>query len=500
MTKKVGRNDPCPCGSGKKYKRCCLEKDQKADGLFPRDMIDDAKAWIFKKPWLQKEFDEFVPIYATDDILSNKDANCLSDMFLFDYELPDGRTPFGCFIEDSNLPAAKIPIYKDLENNTFSLFKALEVFRGEAIWLRDIVHDGEYLVKDEAVSSAVYQDELLACRIANVMSKFIILFPVSQIYGKIAAHSLYRKVRSMDVIYRKLMDTFDILDILAEHREEMNTLDWCKKALKRKLDSMGLKLDFRGLDRRINGNENMAQAFPDIFGFDFPSNADYEETMNILQALWNKHPRKEFEGRSPEEMDMAGPIEKMLIHTLMDETKTQIAPENYGSAEEAAAAADAFAGELLDKPREELGGKTAAAAISEERIARGNPDRQIRIHLEVTKITDYDINKADKLRVEGLQAFREGRIVAAANSFEEIIRMYPDTYQAWANLGSALASLGNKKRAIECYETALSINPDYEFAKKEMKAVRDLTEEQLTLIGVKTMADGIIARLKEKNK
>lgn len=23
MTKKVGRNDPCPCGSGKKYKKCC---------------------------------------------------------------------------------------------------------------------------------------------------------------------------------------------------------------------------------------------------------------------------------------------------------------------------------------------------------------------------------------------------------------------------------------------------------------------------------------------
>ncbi len=23
---KVGRNDPCPCGSGKKFKRCCLER------------------------------------------------------------------------------------------------------------------------------------------------------------------------------------------------------------------------------------------------------------------------------------------------------------------------------------------------------------------------------------------------------------------------------------------------------------------------------------------
>ena len=24
---KVGRNDPCPCGSGKKYKNCCWAKD-----------------------------------------------------------------------------------------------------------------------------------------------------------------------------------------------------------------------------------------------------------------------------------------------------------------------------------------------------------------------------------------------------------------------------------------------------------------------------------------
>jgi hypothetical protein len=27
-SKKIGRNDPCPCGSGKKYKKCCLGKEQ----------------------------------------------------------------------------------------------------------------------------------------------------------------------------------------------------------------------------------------------------------------------------------------------------------------------------------------------------------------------------------------------------------------------------------------------------------------------------------------
>ena len=24
---KIGRNDPCPCGSGKKYKQCCINKE-----------------------------------------------------------------------------------------------------------------------------------------------------------------------------------------------------------------------------------------------------------------------------------------------------------------------------------------------------------------------------------------------------------------------------------------------------------------------------------------
>lgn len=28
-TPKIGRNAPCPCGSGKKYKKCCLTKEVK---------------------------------------------------------------------------------------------------------------------------------------------------------------------------------------------------------------------------------------------------------------------------------------------------------------------------------------------------------------------------------------------------------------------------------------------------------------------------------------
>jgi hypothetical protein len=28
LVAKVGRNDPCPCGSGKKFKKCCESKGQ----------------------------------------------------------------------------------------------------------------------------------------------------------------------------------------------------------------------------------------------------------------------------------------------------------------------------------------------------------------------------------------------------------------------------------------------------------------------------------------
>jgi len=30
-SERVGRNDPCPCGSGKKYKKCCGANDTAAE-------------------------------------------------------------------------------------------------------------------------------------------------------------------------------------------------------------------------------------------------------------------------------------------------------------------------------------------------------------------------------------------------------------------------------------------------------------------------------------
>lgn len=39
---KIGRNDPCPCGSGKKYKHCCLLKESMSTGDLIRAAVQNA--------------------------------------------------------------------------------------------------------------------------------------------------------------------------------------------------------------------------------------------------------------------------------------------------------------------------------------------------------------------------------------------------------------------------------------------------------------------------
>ena len=34
----VGRNDPCPCGSGKKYKRCCAGKQSRHEMVYSKGL------------------------------------------------------------------------------------------------------------------------------------------------------------------------------------------------------------------------------------------------------------------------------------------------------------------------------------------------------------------------------------------------------------------------------------------------------------------------------
>jgi len=47
MSNKIGRNDPCPCGSGKKYKKCCINSDKEFEFTQPKSNKRENKTFTF---------------------------------------------------------------------------------------------------------------------------------------------------------------------------------------------------------------------------------------------------------------------------------------------------------------------------------------------------------------------------------------------------------------------------------------------------------------------
>ena len=70
---KIGRNAPCPCGSGKKYKKCCLLQQDGAERSSP------------------KRKTRFIPVYTDLDQLSNSVIDLIKENKLDEAEAVSRR-------------------------------------------------------------------------------------------------------------------------------------------------------------------------------------------------------------------------------------------------------------------------------------------------------------------------------------------------------------------------------------------------------------------------
>lgn len=70
---KIGRNDPCHCGSGKKYKKCCMEKDKSVEMQAAIDTVNNTLPNTianpidkpFNKPF-KDMFDDYNPLVSSE--------------------------------------------------------------------------------------------------------------------------------------------------------------------------------------------------------------------------------------------------------------------------------------------------------------------------------------------------------------------------------------------------------------------------------------------------
>lgn len=190
--KKVGRNDPCPCGSGRKYKRCCLTKDLASSAALPedarvhREAMDRLFAWSDREPWdeLRQELLEFHLLGSFSDKLPLTRAQiaelvgpeelaqvivcAMEDLAAARFE-PDGLNLVDDYLKRRgwNETQAAREYLCAVRDSVMSLYEVQEVNPGVSFTLRDLIRGGEPLVVSEHLGSQqVVRWDVLACRVA----------------------------------------------------------------------------------------------------------------------------------------------------------------------------------------------------------------------------------------------------------------------------------------------------------------------------------------------
>lgn len=184
---KIGRNDPCPCGSGKKYKKCCgrnndvinlnevqLEKEKPA-------FFQKFFSYIFEN-WQDDLMTEYlniksIPETSMEEALEDDDFIILVESFSLHNKVKNGKTPLELFLkyEADNFRSITVNYFQECLKIYFSLYKVLKVtfdhFRVKDIFLNTI-HD----VTREEFQDDIKEGDVLFTQLTNSDNRQSIFF------------------------------------------------------------------------------------------------------------------------------------------------------------------------------------------------------------------------------------------------------------------------------------------------------------------------------------
>jgi hypothetical protein len=193
---KIGRNDPCPCGSGKKYKQCHLPIEEAAaaeqlrlrrsvDTLMPK-VILAAQAQVGATPTAFDRFwdGKYTPEQLEDlDDLEGRGGERFLTWFAFDYPLDDGRTlveQLAASAADPSYAAeehdeqsgnapdwtdAEAQLLRDWGNVRLRPYLAQSIRKGQGMQVSDLLDERSYEIDDQAASRRVEPGEVLVAHL-----------------------------------------------------------------------------------------------------------------------------------------------------------------------------------------------------------------------------------------------------------------------------------------------------------------------------------------------
>ena len=179
---KIGRNDPCPCGSGKKYKHCCLRKETtgKSEAMSRDrawDTMIDKLLDFSRRPQFGQElasaFDIFwnkvYTIEQVNDLAPTQIMDFL-DWYVHDYPTAADGIRIVEIFSEQEAPALSVQERDLLQADSEALFSALEVTEleeGKSIGLLDVFQDLEAHVRHTPSLQGIAVGHLLLARLAT---------------------------------------------------------------------------------------------------------------------------------------------------------------------------------------------------------------------------------------------------------------------------------------------------------------------------------------------
>ena len=172
MRVQVGRNDPCPCGSGLKHKRCCFVRERE----LRRDAAEAERVWRDMQGWALDRFDdELGP--ATKELLDDRgvgtkerpafdeDLSLVLCWLLIDRELAGGSTPAQLYSRLPELSEGDRALALRIAASRLGLHRVLDREPGAWIELESVLDGTRVRVASPNVSRAAVRWHVLLCRL-----------------------------------------------------------------------------------------------------------------------------------------------------------------------------------------------------------------------------------------------------------------------------------------------------------------------------------------------
>jgi hypothetical protein len=220
---KVERNQLCPCGSGKKYKKCCMGKKEEYGRFSLRDLrlkeirdeMFDAISHFYSMQVTPEEEKKAEKVFGRS--VAEEFPVIFMNWVITFYKDSEGKTLLERFKEKQwfYLDKDERVVVNALQNARFTLAEVSEIVKGKGVKVNDLLNEGNvFFLNDVSLSLQVHKWDVLLGMIADLEGQYYALGAglslkrniYDRCLNKIRSRYYYHKRKNTDWSFQHFFD------------------------------------------------------------------------------------------------------------------------------------------------------------------------------------------------------------------------------------------------------------------------------------------------------